>query len=207
MTSTRHRRAIAVAGFFASIPALAACGAGFEANTNKAYAPTEAGVLMQDDGSTRTYGDKGIMISQAFVLGPDSGQQIAAGSSAPLHLTIVNRESAPDTLMGIASADGQLSSVTLPAPVPLLNDQAAKTPQATVDGLKEPLLGGESLKLTLQFANAGDITMWVPVVTRSREFATLPPAPTPTPTSLPTAPADTSGTTGTTPTPTGTPAG
>jgi copper(I)-binding protein len=195
VTSTRHCRAIAVAAFFASIPALAACGAGVDANTNNAYAPTEAGVLIQDDGSTRSYGDKGIMVSQAFILGPDSGQQIAAGGSAPLYLTIVNRESAPDTLTRILSADEQSSSVNLPSPITLPTDQAAKTPQATVDGLKRPLLGGESVKLTLQFTNAGDITMWVPVVTRSREFATLPPAPSPTPTPLTTAaPATTPGT-------------
>ncbi|GAA4560661.1 copper chaperone PCu(A)C [Planotetraspora kaengkrachanensis] len=182
MTSTSHRRAIAVAAFLASIPALAACGAGFDANTNKAYAPTEAGVLIQDDGATRSYGQNGVMISQAFILGPDSGGQIAAGGSAALYLSIVNRATTPDTLTGVVSDGQEVTSVKLPAPVPLATDQLAKVPQATVDGLKQPLLGGENVRLTFQFTNAGDVTMWVPVIARSREYATLPPAPSPTPT-------------------------
>ncbi|GAA4595990.1 hypothetical protein GCM10023194_66950 [Planotetraspora phitsanulokensis] len=199
MTSTSHRRAIAVAAFLASIPALAACGAGFDANTNKAYAPTEAGVLIQDDGTTRSYGQNGVMISQAFILGPDSGGQIAAGGSAPLYLSIVNRASTPDTLTGVVSDGQEVTSVKLPAPVPLATDQLAKAPQAAVEGLKQPLLGGESVRLTFQFTNAGDVTMWVPVIARSREYATLPPAPQPTPT--PTATASPSATATETPTP------
>ena len=43
--------------------------------------------------------------------------------------------------------------------------------------LSKALSGGESVKLKLHFANAGEISLTVPVVTRSREFATLAPAP------------------------------
>ncbi|MEZ0072996.1 copper chaperone PCu(A)C [Planotetraspora sp. GP83] len=201
MTSTSRRRAIAVAALLAAIPALAACGAGFDANTNTPYRPTEAGVLIQDTGSGTAYGQNGVKISQAFILGPDAGGQIAAGGSAPLYLTLVNSTGTPDTLTGIVSNGQQATSVKAPGPIQLAPDTLAKTPGVTVEGLKQPLRGGESLQLTLQFKNAGDIALSVPVVTRSREFATLPPAAQPAaspsaPISSPSAPA-----TGVTPTP------
>jgi copper(I)-binding protein len=182
VTNSSRRRAIAVAALLAAaIPALAACGAGFDANTNKPYAPNEAGVLIQNDGSTTSYGKNGVLVPQAFVLGPDSGAQIAAGSSAAIYLTMVNKTGTPDTLTGIIPDQQQAGSVKLPAPIALQPDTLAKTPGVTLDGIKKALLGGESLRLTLQFKNAGDIPLTVPVITRSREYATLPPAAQPAP--------------------------
>ncbi|MEW9528829.1 copper chaperone PCu(A)C [Microbispora sp. NPDC049125] len=182
MTSSSRRRAIAVAAFLAAIPAMAACGAGFDANTNKPYSPNEAGVLVQNSGSAISYGKNGVMIPQAFILGPDSGSQIAAGGSAPLYLTILNKADTADALTGITTNQQQAASVKVPGPIQLTPGTYAKTPGVTVDGVKQALLGGETLQLTLQFKNAGDITIAVPVIARSREFATLPAATQPAPT-------------------------
>ncbi|GAA0390959.1 hypothetical protein GCM10009530_47750 [Microbispora corallina] len=182
MTSSSRRRAIAVAALLAAaIPALAACGAGFSANTNTPYAPNEAGVLIQDSGSGKSYGKNGVMIPQAFILGPESGGQIAAGGSAAVYITMLNSTGAPDTLTGIVADQQLATSVKVASPVELQPGTLAKTPGVTLDGIKKPLLGGESVNLTLQFKNAGDIALAVPVVARSREFATLSPAPSPTP--------------------------
>ncbi len=191
MSSTSRRRVIAVAALLAAAPALAACGAGFDANTNKPYAPTEASVLIDGDGSQAAYGKNGVTISQAFILGPDSGGQIPSGGSAPLYLTILNTTNTPDTLSAIVPNGQQATSVKTPSPIQLTPNTPAKTPQVTVEGLKQSLRGGESVRLTLNFQNAGSITLAVPVVTRSREFSALPPAvgaqPAPSPAASPTA--------------------
>lgn len=188
MTSSSRRRAIAIAALLAAaIPALAACGAGFDANTNVPYAPNEAGVLYSEDGAGKAYGKNGVMIPQAFILGPDSGGQLAAGSSASLYLTLLNSTGTADQLTAIVPEEQKASAVKVPSPIDLQPGTLAKTPGVTVDGLKTALRGGETVKLTLQFKNAGDIALTVPVVTRSREYATLSPAPTPTPSASPVA--------------------
>ncbi|GIH69546.1 copper chaperone PCu(A)C [Sphaerimonospora thailandensis] len=185
MTSSSRRRVIAIAALLTAIPALAACGAGFDANTNMPYSPTEAGVLMENTGSGMSYGKNGVMISQAFVLGPDSGQQIAAGGSAPVYLTLVSNNEGADTLTSIATDDQQAVRVNVPSPIEVQPATLVKTPGVTVEGLKRPLRGGETLRLTLQFKNAGAIPLDVPVITRSREFASLPPAAPPSATPMP----------------------
>lgn len=179
MTSSSRRRVIAIAALLAAIPALAACGAGFDANTNTPYAPTEAGVLIENTGSGLSYGKNGIKVSQAFVLGPDPGQQIAAGGSAPLYVTLVSHNEGQDSLISISANEQQAVRVNLPNPIDVQPETLVKTPGVTVEGLAQPLRGGETLQLTLQFKNAGAIPLNVPVITRSREFASLPPAPPP----------------------------
>ncbi|WP_261985977.1 copper chaperone PCu(A)C [Microbispora sp. CSR-4] len=186
MTSSSRRRAIAVAALLAAaIPALAACGAGFDANTNAPYAPNEAGVLYDGDGPDKAYGKNGVMIPQAFILGPDSGQQLAEGGSAPLYLTLLNSTGTDDQLTSIVPEEQKATSVNVQSPIDLQPGVLVKTPGVTVDGLKTALRGGESIKLSLQFKNAGDISLTVPVIARSREYATLPPALTATPTAPP----------------------
>ncbi|GIH29501.1 hypothetical protein Aph01nite_78110 [Acrocarpospora phusangensis] len=193
MTSTSRRRVIAVAALLAAAPALAACGAGDNANTNMPYAPTEAQVHVKDGA----YGEKGMRVSQAFVLGPDSGGQLPAGGAAPLYLILTNQNQAPDSLVGVTALPDQATSVKVASPIQVppntLVNTGQPTPQLTVEGLKNALRGGETLTLTLKFQSAGDVTLDVPVITRSREFATLPavpgalPAPSPTAAASPTA--------------------
>ncbi|GAT66311.1 copper chaperone PCu(A)C [Planomonospora sp. ID91781] len=183
MTRNSRHRAIAAAAFLAAAPALAGCGAGFDAITTQPYAPTEATSVKV----------KGLDITQAFLLGPDSGGTLPAGASTPLYLYMVNTTGQPDQLVGVG-VDPALGTAKVPAPVPLPagGKQAAVVGRPAhsivIEQLKKPLRGGEEIQVQLQFEKAGIVPLRIPVVTRSREFATLPPAqgasaaPTPTPT-------------------------
>ncbi|MFC4590639.1 copper chaperone PCu(A)C [Sphaerisporangium corydalis] len=207
MTSTSRRRVIAAAALLAAVPTLAACGAGSDANTSNAYAPTEANVLIDGTaGAGKTYGRNGIKIAQAFLLGPDAGAQIAQGGSVPLYLTMVNYGTSADTLQGVAVADQSFASVKAQGSITLPPGQLVNTgrPASTVvlEGSKKPLYGGENLAVTLKFANAGDIDMAIPVVTRSREFTTLSPAPSAPPAAATPSPTASQGTTDPAATPT-----
>ncbi|GII67330.1 hypothetical protein Skr01_74150 [Sphaerisporangium krabiense] len=178
MTSTSRRRVIIATALLAAVPALAACGAGSDANTSTAYAPTEANVLL--DGEAKTYGRNGIKIAQAFALGPDSGQQIASGGSVPLYISMLNDGTGADTLESVAINDRSAASVkggAIQLPPGQLVNTGRPASQVVLEGVQKPLRGGESISLTLRFAKAGDIAMTVPVVTRSREYASLSPAP------------------------------
>ncbi|MFC4118473.1 copper chaperone PCu(A)C [Nonomuraea zeae] len=185
-------RWIVVAAAFLAAPVLAGCGAGFDATTNKPYAPNEAQVLI-DQGS---YGKRDIQIPQAFILGPDAGAQLAWRGSAPIYLNILNTAGAPDTLQAVSA--GNLGTVKVTAPIQLPSNQLVNTgkptPQIMLEAISKSLRGGESIKLDLQFAKAGIVSLNVPVVTRSREYKDYPPAPNatpaPTPTPTPSAPAE-----------------
>ncbi|WP_226900407.1 copper chaperone PCu(A)C [Nonomuraea phyllanthi] len=178
------RRWIVVAAAFLAAPVLAGCGAGFDANTNKPYAPNEAQALIENGA----YGTRGIQIPQAFILGPDSGAQIPWRGSAPIYLNILNTAGTPDTLEAVNAGD--MGTVKVTAPIQLPSNQLVNTgkptPQIMLESIPKSLRGGESVKLDLQFANAGIVSLHVPVVTRSREFTEYPPAPgataAPTPT-------------------------
>lgn len=168
-------RLLAVAALFAAAPALVACGAGHDANLTESYSPTEAAQVSAN----------GITIAQAFILGPASGAQITPGSAAPIYLTMLNSNTAPDQLVSITT-DSQMATSTRAAgaislPPGQLVYTGTPTPRITLEGTKKSLYGGESTKLTLNFQNAGAITVDVPVITRNREFADLPTAPSSTP--------------------------
>ena len=173
------RRWIVAAAAFLVAPVLAGCSAGFDANTNKPYALTEAGALIVQG----KYGTRGIDIPQAFVLGPDSGSQIPWRGSAPVYLNILNTRAAPDSLQSVSA--GNVATVKLAAPIRIPSNQLVNTgkptPQIVLEGISTSLRGGESIHLDLQFANAGSIPVDVPVVTRSREYKDYPPASEATP--------------------------
>ncbi|MER6576474.1 copper chaperone PCu(A)C [Nonomuraea sp. NPDC048881] len=179
------RRWIVVAAAFLAAPVLAGCGAGFDANTNKPYAPNEA-VALIDQGA---YGTRGIHIPQAFILGPDSGAQLPWRGSAPIYLNILNTAGAADTLQAVSA--GSVGSVKVATPIQLPPNQLVNTgkpqPQLMLESISTSLRGGESVRLDLQFANAGTVTLNVPVVTRSREFKDYPAAPNATPVATPSA--------------------
>jgi len=189
---TRRRWIVAAAAFLAA-PVLAGCSAGFDADTNKPYAPNEAGVLFDQ---AKNYGTHGIQIPQAFILGPDSGAQLVYGGSAPVYLNILNTNGAPDTLTAVNA--GTMATAKVTTPIQLPSNQLVNTgkpsPQIMLEGISKGLRCGESIRLDLQFANAGVVSMNVPVVTRSREFKDYPPAPNataaPTPTPSATAAAE-----------------
>ncbi|MFI6797269.1 copper chaperone PCu(A)C [Streptosporangium canum] len=187
MTRNSRHWAIAAAAFLAAAPVLTGCGAGFDAITSQPYSPTEA----------TTAKVRGIDISQAFFLGPDSGATLPSGGATPLYLSMVNTGQGPDRLLGVG-VDPALGTAKVTAPVDLPVQQLVSvgkpTPTVLIEGLKKPLTGGESISVQLQFANAGIVPLTIPVITRSREFTQLPQAPgataAPTPTPTPSATAE-----------------
>ncbi|TMR23264.1 copper chaperone PCu(A)C, partial [Nonomuraea turkmeniaca] len=153
-------------------PVLAGCGAGFDATTNKPYAPNEAQALI-DKGA---YGSSGIHIPQAFILGPDAGAQLPWRGSAPIYLNILNTSGAADSLVEVSA--GNMGTVKVTPAIQLPSNQLVNTgkasPQLMLQSIPKSLRGGESIKLDLKFAKAGTVSLHVPVVTRSREFAAYP---------------------------------
>ncbi|MCO5993210.1 RAD23 family protein [Actinoallomurus rhizosphaericola] len=78
----------------------------------------------------------------------------------------------------------------------------AATPLVILSGLTAPLNGGENIRLTLHFQQAGSLTVTVPVIPRADYYSTYPPAPSGTIATTPTPGAPGSPTTpGASPTP------
>jgi copper(I)-binding protein len=154
------------------VPALAGCEAGFNAPTLE-FHQASFGVSTIVDG---------INIDNVFVLGPAPGSTLQAGGQAGLFMSLEAPNS--DQLTSI-SAPGAASSVQLGnGPITLspntLVDLSGPAPLLTLDGLTNPLSGGEMVRLVLNFATAGAVTLTVPVEPAAYEFATYSPAPTPT---------------------------
>ena len=155
------------------VPALAGCEAGFNAPTLE-YHP--AGF-----GSYKTM--NGISISNAFVLGASPNGPVVAGGRAGAFLTITAQNG--DRLLSV-SAPGTASSVTITGgsvnlPSRELVDMSGPVPQVVLAGLANPLQGGETVALSLKFAEAGTIALRVPVEPHAYEYATFSPPPTPSP--------------------------
>jgi copper(I)-binding protein len=179
---------LAVAGAFALAPTITGCGAGQEPQTAKPTQLTE-GVNV----ATKS----GVEVRNLFVLGPDPGQKLTPGASAPVYAFMVNNstDNQPDRLIAVGSPAFQQGAqpaggIGLPVREPVqLGAQSAGQPAQPVvlSGLTKTLLGGESIELTLRFQRGGDITMLVPVVPHGGAYATYP-AVTPTPTTPATVP-------------------
>lgn len=170
---------LAVAAAMAGLlPAVAACDAGNDAPTME-FHQQSAGV------DTKV---QGIEIRNAFVLGAANGLSIAAGRSAGLFLALYNDGDAADQLVSATSSAAK--SVTLPAGgIKLGSAQAAyltgPKPEIILTGLTHALAGGDTIRVTLDFADAGKITVTLPVLARADDYGTFlqPPAPSPSPSS------------------------
>jgi hypothetical protein len=171
-TVTRWNRRLLVGALAILVPALAGCEAGFNAPTLE-FHQASFGVSTIVDG---------INIDNVFVLGPAPGSTLQAGGQAGLFMSLEASNSDQLTSIG---APGTATSVQLGnGPITLspntLVDLSGPAPQLTLDGLTNPLSGGEMVKLQLNFATAGQVTLVVPVEPAADQFATYSPAPTPT---------------------------
>ena len=169
---TRWNRRLLIGALAILVPALAGCEAGFNAPTLQ-FHPASFGVSTMVDG---------INIDNVFVLGPAPGSTLQAGGQASLFMALQSSNS--DQLTSI-SAPGAASSVQLGnGPITLspntLVDLSGPEPLLALNGLTNPLSGGETVQLVLHFATAGSVTLMVPVEPAAYEFATYSPAPTPT---------------------------
>lgn len=174
--SALSRRLLIVAAA-ALVPALAAgCEAGSDAPTLSWHQPTEG-------AGTEVHG---ISIRNVFVLGAPLGSTLDSGESTSLFFALVNNNSTPDRLVSI-QAPGTAGSVTIPGGgIPLGTQRAVlltgPRPRAVLSNLTRDLTNGGYVTLTMNFQTAGSVTLRVPVVAMTDNFATFSPAPTPSPT-------------------------
>jgi len=169
---TRWNRRLLIGALAILVPVLAGCEAGYNAPTLE-FHQASFGVSTMVNG---------INIDNVFVLGPVPGSILPAGGQAGLFMALQSSNS--DQLTSI-SAPGAASSVQLGnGPINLspntLVDLSGPAPLLTLDGLTNPLSGGETIQLVLNFANAGQVKLMVPVEPAAFEFATYLPPPTPT---------------------------
>jgi copper(I)-binding protein len=157
------------------IPVIAGCEAGENAPTLEFHSASF--------GAHTVF--NGIQITNAFVLSGPTGQTVPSGSSAGLFVSLYNMNGSSDTLES-AKAPGAAASISLPggavpipansAPVNLTGPQ----PEVVLENLTQPLTGGSTIPVTLQFQHAGTVTIQVPVEPKSFQWATFsPPATAP----------------------------
>ncbi|GAA1571661.1 hypothetical protein GCM10009678_62920 [Actinomadura kijaniata] len=91
------------------------------------------------------------------------------GNGSPAATPEPTGQGATPTASGSPSAPSSntASPAAEPAPVP----SPGKAPLVVLTGLKRQLLGGETIKVTLRFQNAGSITLTVPVIPQQNEYA------------------------------------
>jgi copper(I)-binding protein len=200
---TRWNRRMLFGVLAVLVPALAGCEAGLNAPTLD-FHPAAFGAYATKNG---------ISVSNAFVLGPPLNGPAVAGGRAGVFLSITAENgdtlvsvSAPGTATGAKIAGG---SVDLPSATPV--DLTGPVPQVVLTGLANPIMGGETVTLALKFAEAGTVTMAVPVEPQAYEYSTFSPPPTPAPSPAkkkqanPSASASASASGSATPSPTATP--
>jgi len=168
---TRWTRRLLVGAIAILVPALAGCEAGYNAPTLE-YHPASNGVSTTING---------IELDNVFVLGPALNQTLPAGGQAGVFLAM---SSQTRDLLVSASAPGAANSVQLlNGPVTLrpgeLVNLSGPAPLIVLNGLTNPLSGGETISLVLTFASAGVVPLRVPVEPAAYEYTTYSPPPTP----------------------------
>jgi copper(I)-binding protein len=152
------------------MPAIAGCEAGNGAPTLMFHAASAGAQTVVN----------GIRITNVFVLGAPSGSTLPAGSSASLFLSLFNDGATDDTLQSVSAAGAASvtlagGTVALPSETPV--NLTGPQPSAVLNNLSAPLPSGGYVKVTLQFKNAGPVTLQVPVEPQSFYWATYSPAP------------------------------
>jgi len=160
--------------------ALTACEAGTNSPTQDYHPPTA--------GTDQTFGD--LSLVNVFVLGAPIGQTLPAGGSASVFLAL-NNSGSPDKLLSV-SAPGVATSGTLSGgSVSLAKQQTVlltgPAPKIFLNDLIRPLAGGSTIRLVLDFQNAGSVGVVVPVMPRAQYYSTLLPPPSPSPSASATA--------------------
>jgi copper(I)-binding protein len=154
--------------------ALTACEAGTNAPTQDYHPPTA--------GTDKTFGD--LSLVNVFVLGPPIGQTLAAGDSASVFLALSNTGS-PDKLLSVSAPGVARSGTVSGGSVSLAKQQTVlltgPAPKIILNDLTRQLAGGTSVRLVLDFQNAGTVDVVVPVMPRAQYYSTLLPPPSPSP--------------------------
>ena len=166
---TRCTRRLLAGAIALLVPALAGCEAGYNAPTLQ-FHPASFGVSTMVDG---------INIDNAFVLGPATDSTLPAGGQAGVFLSLEAQNS--DQLTSVTAPQAASSVQLASGPITLhpynLVDLSGPDPQVVLNGLTNPLSGGQTVQLVLHFATAGAVTLTVPVEPAAYEFATFSPPP------------------------------
>ncbi len=146
------------------------CGAGQEAQTAD-----------QITGTGAAYGQTGevsVLDAQFVFDGPIAGNEVyRPGADAPLQLTIVNAGAADDRLVEVSSPvaasaritgdpripGGQALTAGYVEPVASVETRDASPIEITLVGLTEPVRAGLTYPVTFTFADAGSLTLSLPV--------------------------------------------
>ena len=170
----RWNRRLLLGAIAVLVPTLAGCEAGLNAPTLE-FHPASSGV------STTV---NGITLDNLFVLGAPVGFALPPGGQAGVFLAIESENG--DRLVSV-SAPGAASAVKLAGgsvnlPAQSLVDLGGPEPEVVLTGLTSQLSGGQTIQLSFDFAQAGTITLGVPVEARSYDYATYSPPAIPRPT-------------------------
>ncbi len=146
----RPGRRIACLAVIAALP-LTACAAGYQAETSR-----ERTTLTSVSGVRGT-----LTVRNVFLVGPAD-----SGGSIPLYLAAFNGGTTSDRLVSISSSGASGGYVPSDAGIPaggstFFNTGDASVPQLT--GLKQKVLVGQQLSVTMVFQEAGELTLSVPV--------------------------------------------
>jgi copper(I)-binding protein len=170
---TRWNRRLLLAAVALLLPALAGCEAGLNAPTLQ-FHPAANGTTVVHNGIT---------IDNAFVLGSVPGSALPKGGQAGVFMALLAENG--DRLESI-TAPGAASSVKVTGtsvnlPAQQLVDLSGPAPKIVLSGLTSSLVGGQSVAMTFTFAEAGSVTLQVPVEPRSYDYATYSPPAIPKP--------------------------
>jgi copper(I)-binding protein len=170
---TRWNRRLLFGAMALLVPALAGCEAGLNAPTLQYHPANLAANTTQH----------GISFSNLFVLGPASNGPAVAGGRTGVFLSLYAADG--DRLVSV-KAPGAATSVSIDGgsvnlPAQSLVSLSGPVPKVVLNGLANPLQGGQAVTLNFTFAEAGTITVQVPVEPQSYEFQTFSPPATPSP--------------------------
>ena len=165
----RWNRRLLLGAIAVLVPALAGCEAGQNAPTLQFHPASSGASIIQN----------GITLDNVFVLGAPVGSALPPGGRAGVFLAIESQNG--DRLVSV-SAPGTASEVKLAGgpidlPAQTLVDLGGPVPTMVLTGLANPLSGGQTVQLTLTFAEAGVITLGVPVEPHAYDYATFSPPP------------------------------
>ncbi|MEJ7629272.1 MAG: hypothetical protein WKF54_06740 [Nocardioidaceae bacterium] len=148
------------------IPLLAACGTGFQAQTNQIYQPGP-GISVRTGG---VYTVNMLVVSD----GAGNGTLVAA---------LINQAKQPDTLESVSLTDrsGRAVDTTIVGgTVSLPSQRAVQFADTGAVRAAGTLTAGAYYSITLTFRNAAPVTVMIPVVSRSAEYDAVPLGPLPT---------------------------
>ena len=170
---TRWNRRLLLGAVAMMVPVLAGCEAGYNAPTLEFHAAANGATVIHN----------GVTIDNAFVLGSASGSTLPAGGRAGVFVSFEaeNGDRLESVSAPQAAASVKVSGTSVNLPAQQLVDLSGPAPKIVLTNLSSSLVGGENVAITFTFAEAGTVTLQVPVEPRSYGYATYSPPATPSP--------------------------